>query len=325
MPEEIEIPKTADGHIDFAKWEKDRPQREAERIAAKAVEAKSAETKPPQGEAKRTEGETPRLPRSTVRELNKLRTEAAEERGRRLALEDLQKGKPEPKSIVSDDPEPLRKDFATDAEYGRAAGRWDARQEAKKLLESKDAEAEKSAGYRTLLNEADEKFKVDKAAIEDWDAAVEEARENPEQPEFVPAQHPILFGALAVSDVRAYILHYWAKNPLELQKLLDMSPTKEMSKSAAEEAGRAQARAFNKLEGRVETVYSNKQEKKEPEKKKALTAAEVDAKLPKPSEAIAPKGGTPTDGQVSRFLADGVTVNPVYMSQFMEKRFGRQR
>ena len=75
-----------------------------------------------------------------------------------------------------------------------------------------------------------------------------------------------------------------------------------MSKSAAEEATAPRHAPLINLKAGLKPCIVIKQEKKEPEKKKALTAAEVDAKLPKPSEAIAPKGGTPTDGQVSRFL-----------------------
>ena len=324
-----QVPQTEDGKIDFAKWEKDRPQREAERASKAAEEKKGTATEVPKADDKTKEGETPRLPRSTVRELNKLRTEAAEERGRRLALEEMHKGtsaaaKPE----VSEDPEPLRKDFADDATFNRAAGRWDARQEAKKIVSTKEAETASQAALRTELSAADEKFQDDRKGIPEWDDAVKELKameEDDNAPTFVMEEHPIIFGGLAASDVRAYVLVYLAKHPAELQKLLDMTATKDMTKDQKAAADRAQARAFNRLEGTAETWYSANKSKAEPKKEaaKSETAAERDAKLPKPSEAVAPRGGVPTDGKVSMFLADGVTVNPSYLADFQARRSKR--
>jgi hypothetical protein len=325
-----QVPQTEDGKIDFAKWEKDRPQREAERASKAAEEKKGTATEVPKADDKTKEGETPRLPRSTVRELNKLRTEAAEERGRRLALEEMHKGTPAAaKPEVSEDPEPQRKDFADDATFNRAAGRWDARQEAKKVVSAKEAETSTQAALREELKAADEKFQKDREAIgPEWDEALEALKAmeaDEEAPTFVMEEHPIVFGGLAASDVRAHVLVYLARHPKELQRLLDMTATKDMTKDQKAAADRAQARAFNRLEGTAETWYSANKSKAEPKKEaaKSETAAERDAKLPKPSEAVAPRGGVPTDGKVSMFLADGVTVNPSYLADFQARRSKR--
>ena len=51
------------------------------------------------------------------------------------------------------DPEPQRKDFPDDAQYNRALGRWDARQETKAALAERDKSADNSAALEQLQAE----------------------------------------------------------------------------------------------------------------------------------------------------------------------------
>ena len=98
-----------------------------------------------------------------------------------------------------------------------------------------------------------------------------------------------------------------------------------------EREAQEQAHAINMLEGAAKVLYYDKQKKTDPEKKEAKpdgkhvqTAAEADAKLPKPSESIAPKAGVATDGKVSMYMPDGKTVNPVYMAEYEAQKYKRR-
>ena len=74
------------------------------------------------------------LPRSVRRQLTRAQNDAAYERGRREALEEMVRNNyqtpPAKEAAAAADGEPDRKNFATDAEYTKALGAWSARQEA---------------------------------------------------------------------------------------------------------------------------------------------------------------------------------------------------
>lgn len=284
--------------------ERDRARREGKTVAAPAAAAAPAtetKTDPPV-----------RLSRSERRAQNRLREELGVERGKRELLEaqlqELQKGKTaEIKPAAADaDPEPKRTDFQSDAEYNRAMGRWDARQETKKELAKRDTTAaneQQLAALREEIAAADRKAEDDKKLIADWDDTAKAAQDDPEQPEFTPADHPYLMRMIATSDVKAFVLHHLAKNPKEMQKLLDLSGDLEK-----------QAAAFRRMEGRVEKLHTKPAAKTAETKTetKTETAAERDAKKAKPSEATAATGGSAPATQVSPVLADGKTLNPAW-------------
>lgn len=244
--------------------------------------------------------ESPRLPRSTVRELNRLREEAAGNKARAEQLQDLiDRGLIQAGSAKvgkgEDDPEPTRKDFASDAEYNRAVGRWDARQESKKVLgtvtEQRDQEQQLSQ-LRTTINEADEAAAKDiKDLLPDYQKVAEEA-----DLEFKPAEHPQLSIMLAQSPMKARIMYAWAKDEEAFEAMLKLTKTPEK-----------QIAAFHRLEGKMETLY----EKKEPAKE---SKEERDAKKAKPSSEVSARGGLPTPGDIEMLLPNG-DLNPAWKAK----------
>lgn len=246
------------------------------------------------------ETHTPKLPRSVRRELNKLREDKARFEGRNSVLEELVKAKPEtpaPGAAV-EDPEPQRDAFTTDAEYNRALGRWDARQETKKELAKHDESGRTEQEIEDLkktLKTMDEKAAADAKLIADWDEVAEKAADL----EVKWADHPNLYMRLGLSDVKAFMMYHWAKNPEVLQDLLALSGDVI-----------AQDRKFSRLEGQIEKLYTAQEPKKETPaapaggepakalvetpKTKVATPAERDASKPRPSsEVAAPAGGAP--------------------------------
>lgn len=251
------------------------------------------------------EGHAPKLPRSVRRELNQLRRDNGVLQGKLEAYmemgltpkqaQDKIDGEAQPKA--DEDPEPQRDKFATDAEYNRAVGRWDARQETKKELAQRDesgkSKAENEAFY-AHIREMDAKAAVDAKTFEDWDK-VAEAAASEEAPQIDPVKNATLLGLIATSDTRAAVLYHLGKHPDELEALLGLSDQQ-------------QIRAFSRLEGRIEKLYAKEEKKPEEEKPKT-------PKLPKPSEAAAPRGGSAPAGDVSPTLGDGKTMNPAWKEQ----------
>jgi hypothetical protein len=303
-----------DTTFDFEKFQTDKNAGDAAARTGKPVEtvapvvpAKAEEKTKPEGEE---DDHSPRLSRSQRREMNRLRDEAAEFRGRASVLQEMiDKGaKPaEAKAAVAaDDPEPQRKDFPDDAAYNRAAGRWDARQETKKEL-AKDREQRGNEqdfeGFKRTIAEMDKKALEDIKLFPDWEEVRAASAENDDAPTFDPKDQPTFVAMFASSDVKSHLLYYFAKNPDQFQKILDLGkkPTEQIA-------------AFKRLEGRVETMYAVKEEPPKPEEKKP-TAAELDAKKHKPSESVAARGGEGTDGNVPMLLEDGKTINPVWQER----------
>jgi hypothetical protein len=202
------------------------------------------------------------------------------------------------------------KDYSDLVAFNADLAKWQARTETKKTLSEKD----QLDGYRTQLRAMDAKAMEDKKLLPDYDQVAAAATED--GPEFVPDEHPNLMGLLATSDVKAFVLYHFAKNPDELEAMLALSKTPG-----------DQIRKFARLEGRVEKLYGKEPEKKADEKKeetKPLTAADRDAKKARPSEAVAARGGSAPAGEVSPYLADNKTLNPVWKQQANDRE-GRRR
>lgn len=299
-------------------------------IAAKAVEpiketAKVEEKTTEQTKEAKEDHEAARLPRSARRELNRLREQAAEERGRRIALEEMIRGNGKQAEPKADDPEPQREQFATDSEYNRAAGRWDARQEAKKTVAeaNKGTQAEKDqAAFTAHVVAMDKKAAEDIKSIPDWDEVAKAASEDEDAPEFSAADHPEFVQMLSMSDVKARMLYHLAKNPDVFQKLLDMTG----------DFG-AQLSAFKRLEGKVEMLYTAEQkqeaaqasDKGKAESKDRNHPAEAqagrnslerDAQKSRPSTEVAARGGTATPEEPA-------IGSPAWMAKRNQVQFSR--
>ena len=251
--------------------------------------AKAEETPEPEVKPVPKHEEAPRLSRSVRREINQLR----EQLGAAKALAALAvQQKP---AARDDDAEPARDSFASDAEYLRAAARWDRQQEQQQG--TKDGEArQQTEAQHAHLKAMDEKAAKDIVELfPDWDEVSAHAAEDEDAPEFKFSEHKNLAGLLASSDVRAHVLYYWAKTPDALQRMLDMTETPN-----------DQIRSFHRLEGRLEKEYSVKQaaqasdgETQKKDRKHLAeadrlgdTAADRDIRKPKPSTEVAAKGGT---------------------------------
>ncbi len=273
----------------------------AERNAGKVIEpVKTAETQVEKTkEPVKAEAEpeaAPRLPRSVRREMNRLREELGYLRAKAEAAE----AKPTAAAAPKEDAEPIRKDFASDAEYLRATQKWDKAQEAK-AAEKGSADTAQTEQFRAHLKAMDEKAAEDIKTLADWEEVSKAALEDEDAPEFDGTEHPTLMGMLAASDVKAFALYHFAKHPDEFQKMLDL--TKDPN---------AQIKSFHRLEGRLEKMYDSVQkpaqgseaEKPKEDRKHLAEAEPVKAKpgetaagaipaKPKPSSEVAARGGSP--------------------------------
>lgn len=302
----LEQPKAFDpiAHI-TARNEAEQAQRSGKPVGPVKVDAVDTEpAKPVPGIPEEpVKPEAPRLSRSQRREQNRLREEIGMLKGRLQAFEEMGIKPKQAEVKAADDPEPQLAQFGSEAEYNRALGRWDARQEAKTVLGKKD-EAEKSTKeletYRDHLKAMDAKATEDMKLLPDWDE-VSKSAQGDDAVEFVPDDHPTLMGLIASSDIKAFVLYHFAKHQDELQKILDLTKTPG-----------EQIRAFARLEGRIEKLYTAKElEKQEPaqgsDKSKdeskdrkhpaeaitaGRTAADRDISKPRPSTEVAARGGS---------------------------------
>lgn len=237
---------------------------------------------PPKAEAKieepKDDDHSPKLSRSQIRQQNRLREDAAEERGRRLALEELMaKGvKPTEAAITEtkkadEDPKPIRQGFASDAEFHEALGAWSGRQEVAKILSKRDAEQgenKKLDAIKTEWMDMDKKAVEDvkqlKEAIPDYEATMQAAADDPDAPTFKVEEHETLMGLFLSSPQRALMYYHLAKEPDDLKHLLSLTPTPI-----------EQITEFKALERYIKRVYATK---KAEAKKEEPSAAERDAK-----------------------------------------------
>lgn len=267
-----------------------------------AAQAKAEEPPKPGQPAAEKDDEaehSDRLPRSARREMNRLREEAAEARGRLAMLQELQAQgytKAQAQAAVEAKPanvEPTREQFNSDAEYIKAAAKF----EATKVQQEASARQTADAEMQELLKTANAntvKYEADAANFPDW----EEAQETMAGISLDGANTEMLVGLFAESDQRAGVSYYWAKHPDEFKEFLKMP-------------ARQQIRTFHRLEERVEQLYSKKaaaadagaaqappkasaKDRTTPEKPEqgAQTAADRDVRKPRPSTEVAARGGT---------------------------------
>lgn len=227
------------------------------RNAGKAVERPTPgtpEEKPVLDKEAQEEQTERNLPRHVRREMNKLREEAAFARGQLEAMKSMGT-KPEVKETPKiDDPEPKRTDYAEgsdgDAKYQREAGRWDSRQETKRVLATKEESEASTRQIQAAIDKANTNFQKDMETYKDeWDKVLAETADDEDAPKFDPNERPGLTMLLATSEVQMPIWTYLAKNPEQLQKLLalkDQSPE--------------EIQLFRRFEGRSESMYNAKQE-----------------------------------------------------------------
>ena len=242
------------------------------------AEAKPADPEPEDGKAE-THGNG--LSRSQRREMNRLREQAAEERGRRLAIEELLRAglSPTQAAKTADTAaEPQRDSFTTDLEYARAVAKWDAKNEVQQQLDSRNSNSE----FVSAITAANEKFAADLEQLPDFDDIVEDLKD------VSLAGQDTFVALVSQSDQRAALFYYFGKNPDKLTELLAKSPN-------------AQIAAFHRLEGKLEMEYSKKEAAQatgngktapEPEKPaKDGKSADRDVRLPRPSTEVAARGG----------------------------------
>jgi hypothetical protein len=299
---------------------------EAAKLNGKPVETKPAEAKPvnPPKPQEEVEPEAPPVeqPRPS-RSQRRLLKQLGEAEGRAKTLQEMiDKGLVKPaaptKPVIepSADPEPLRKDFKSDADYYRAIGKWEARQETKKVVTDTSKQQEEARQRNELVTQMDAKAQEDKALFEDWDAIAEEAIED--GPEFVPAEHPLLWELMMRSDVKAGVLYHFSKYPDALERMLNL---KDNPNSLIASFHRLEGKLEDDLDARRKKASSkdkkaeDKKDDTKPPEKKVLSAAERDARKPKPSEAAAARGGSAPSQATSPVLADGKTANPVWLAE----------
>lgn len=291
-------------------------EREAALRSGKTIEpAAPAKTADPADPAKSGEADPAKphipLPKHVRREINKLRAEKAHLEGRLAAFAEMGVKPGEKAAAASgassagdEDPEPTRDKFGSDAEYAIALGRWDARQEARKVLSTRDeatAAAQRLTDVTKAIETADTKLAADRALLPDWDEVAKKATDV----EVDWTKHPNLYMRLAQSDVKAFVLYHFAKHPEALQSLLDVGGDEIR-----------QDRMFSRLEGQVEKLYTTEKPKEE---KAKPTAAELDAKKHRPSESVAPKGGSAPTISTPMLLEDGKTLNPAWKAEQNER------
>lgn len=266
------------------------------------------------GAAAAAEAEAPKLPRSVRRQLNTLLRENGELAGRLKELE-LKAGSPSAAATAAngatktpgagatvEDPEPVRKDFADDATYNRAVGKWDARQEARAAIDKLRKDGDAEAGAEEFMEHVaamDTQAASDIALIPDWDEVAAAAQDDDNRVEFDPAAHPTFIALLAQSDVKAWVLYHFAQHQGELKAILELTSKPER-----------QIHAFARLEGRIERLYDPEEKRKAAQasqtpgdkgKGKDRTntpsgnerrTSELDARKPKPSSEVAARGGS---------------------------------
>ncbi len=259
------------------------------------------------------EEEPHKLPRSVRREINRLREEAAEARGRLAAYEELRAKPAEAKPTAAVETEPQRENFNTDLEFMKATAKWEAKQydsERQKQTTQQQSDAE----FTAHVSEMHKKFREDIPKIapnwkelvaaadhepeeDDFETpeAFEEAHDNWKMVQYNPAEQPILQGLIDSSEVMAHVMLYFVEHPKEFRKLLDLNKNPG-----------GQIRLFARLEERAEKLYSKEEAAQAPEPEKAkkdrthLAEAPKAAgrnpetiRLPKPSSEISARGGSP--------------------------------
>lgn len=268
------------------------------------------------------------LTRSQVRAERQRAEALGEERGRRLALEEMlakNAQTPAKAAPTNEDPEPKREGYATEPEYYRALGRWDARQEANKavtkITDKQDEEATKQR-LMEAYQAADAKVAIDKEErFPDWSELVakaqadsakraEESEDGKDPLEMDRPDTPTFNQMFHLSKQKAALMVHFVKNPDILGEFLGM-----------EDGSVEQILALKELEGELKVLYPKKQ--KQEAKPESESAAERDARKHRPSNADAPKGGSVPATTISPVLPDG-TLNPAWKAQRNERLAARR-
>lgn len=216
--------------------------------------------------------------RSERRQINQLLREIGELRGKMSVYEQMSANGAGPGKTVDTDPEPKRADFATDAEYNRAVGRWDTRQELNKTLSKENVNTEAA----DRIKEFGLKAEQDKNEIEwpePWDEVVARAQDDGPEVEWGSKDNIFMTMRLFDSPHRAAMMYHLARFPEQFEELLALK---------GDEMG--QDRFISRLEGRAEVLYSKrKAAQAEPEAK----AKAEDRKHP--ADSGSPDGRTPPE------------------------------
>lgn len=196
--------------------------------------------------------------------------------------------------------EPKRADFPAGdegmAQFLRAAQKFDKTQEEK----ASGKNAEQTAQHEQFvahLAAMDTKCTEDIKTLPDWDAVAKASVDSEDAPEFDFADHKVFAGLMANSDMRAFVVYHFAKNPGEFQDMLDTTGN-----------DAKQIKMFHRLEGKLEKLYSSGQaaqapdpEKEPKDRKHPAEAAKPGGTAtgdstpvkPKPSSEVAARGGSP--------------------------------
>jgi hypothetical protein len=192
--------------------------------------------------------------------------------------------KPETPAATTEDPEPNPDQFDTYEKYVRAAGRWEARQESRRLqievdkkLEGDRKSRENAAlerGRQDVIAQHDARMAAARTVHADYDAVIA-ANEDLRVP-------PALYQAIPFSPVGAEVMYHLAKNPDVADALLDLpisAPMRdaimdstatlapkllsylaehpdECKRIASTPDPRAQLRAMGRLEARLDVALS---------------------------------------------------------------------
>jgi hypothetical protein len=183
---------------------------------------------------------------------------AAKERARLLEEQVAQlQGKSGEPAAKAADPEPVRKDYATDLEYQRAINRWDARQEAQKVTITQEQqrgfqEAEKAA----LAKSREDMELFDKS---EWQELTEAIQEDD-----ISFPEDGLFGRLfRTSQFQTPLLYWGSKHPERFKAVIEEKDTGTMIQN------------FRRIEGYAEHLLDGLKEKADNSKRKDNKAAQA--------------------------------------------------
>ena len=313
MPDTIEqvVPAFDPKTFTANRNELERSQRTGEEpkfIEPKVPEVKAEPAKvDAKTEEKAKEDRFSTLPRFARREIERAREEAAEERGRRKAIEEhiasLKSGANTEETKVEAPSAPVRANYASDAEFYEARTEYVAEKKVETALAAEREERE-----RQIAEEL--RFSQNKAAADllpDWEDVAKLARGEAEDEDGnkipgINIQSKLILTLLEKTENTAFVLYHFAKHPDELRKLDDMASNPWL-----------QSKAFWRLEERVEKLYTAntttnkaagasagetekgtpKEERTSPEKTEQVrAAAERTSAKPKPSMEVAAMGGS---------------------------------
>lgn len=280
-------------------------------VAPAPVEVKPAEPekKPSEKEDDEEDHGGVKLPRSARREMNRLREDAAEARGRLAALQEMidkglisptQAKKADAAPVEDVNAKPVRSKFATDEEFTEAMSTWVANQVAARIAQQTQ--------QKELIEQMAAKAIDDRALIPDFDAHA--AADEHEPVDW--AKQPTLLYLLGTSQYQALALDYFATHADEFDEILAVSEKPEK-----------QVEEFRALEGHLKRVYASlKKAQGEKPPEPSREAKPKAPKLPEPSESAAVSGGSAPAAKVEPMLPGG-KINPAWEAQRNQREYRR--